>query len=153
MKVLKAALWGLMQSGTRFPCWCSVMKRWINSEVERESHHQHRESQRSHHSGLTQTRRQCHTFSLPDGQQTVLITVAERPLGHRLEVAGVNPSTGDRVAALTHAGVVTQTAFVQVWVRESVAARDPFGLEKKKEGWRTPRFLQFHQKIKPKKVH
>lgn len=32
MKVLKAALWGLMHSGTRLPCWCSVMKRWINSE-------------------------------------------------------------------------------------------------------------------------
>lgn len=36
MKVLKAALWGLMHSGTRFPCWCSVMKRWINSEVATE---------------------------------------------------------------------------------------------------------------------
>lgn len=22
-----------MHSGTRFPCWCSVMNRWINSEV------------------------------------------------------------------------------------------------------------------------
>lgn len=36
MKVLNAALWGLMHSGTRFPCWCSVMKRWINSEAKRE---------------------------------------------------------------------------------------------------------------------
>lgn len=36
MKVLNAALWGLMHSGTRFPCWCSVMKRWINSEIRTE---------------------------------------------------------------------------------------------------------------------
>lgn len=150
MKVLKAALWGLMQSGTRFPCWCSVMKRWINSEVERESHHQNRESQRSHDSGLTQNRRQRRTFSLPDGQQTVLVTVAERPLGHRLEVAGVNPSTGHRVAALTHAGVVTQTAFVQVWVRERVAARDPFGLEEKERGVKNTKIFKIPSEIQTK---
>lgn len=71
------------------------------------------------------------TFSLPHRQQAVLVAVAERPLGHRLKVAGVNSSAGNRVAALTHAGVITQAAFVQVRVRERIAARDPFGLDVK----------------------
>ncbi len=35
MKVLKAALWGLMHKGTRLPCWCSVIKRWMSSETKR----------------------------------------------------------------------------------------------------------------------
>lgn len=72
------------------------------------------------------------TFSLPHGQQAVLVAVAERPLGHRLEVAGVNSSAGDGVAALTHAGVVAQAAFVQVRVGEGIAAGDPLGLDVKR---------------------
>ncbi len=48
--------------------------------------------------------------------------MAERPLGDRLEVPGVNAAAGNGVAALTHAGVVTQTAFVQVRVGQGVAA-------------------------------
>ncbi len=35
MKVLKAALWGLMHKGTRLPGWCSVIKRWMSSEMKR----------------------------------------------------------------------------------------------------------------------
>lgn len=72
------------------------------------------------------------TFSLPHRQQAVLVAVAEWPLGHRLEVAGVNSSAGNRVAALTHAGVIAQAAFVQVRVGEGIAARDPFGLHVKR---------------------
>lgn len=72
------------------------------------------------------------TFSLPHRQQTVLVAVAERPLGDRLEVAGVNSPAGNRVAALTHAGVVAQAPFVQVRVGEGVAAGDPFSLGGKK---------------------
>lgn len=64
-------------------------------------------------------------FALPHRQQTVLVAVAERTLGHRLEVAGVNSSAGNRVAALTHAGVVPQTPLVQVRVGQGVAAGDP----------------------------
>lgn len=47
MKVLKAALCGLMHSGTRFPCWCSVMKRWINSEEEGQRHMSDRQKVRA----------------------------------------------------------------------------------------------------------
>lgn len=54
--------------------------------------------------------------------------MAERALGHRFEVTGVDAAAGDRVAALTHAGVVAQAAFVQVRVGQGVAAGDPFGL-------------------------
>lgn len=71
----------------------------------------------------------CRTFSLPHGQQAVLVAVAERTLGDRLEVPGVNSAAGNGVAALTHAGVVTQATFVQVRVGQSVAAGDPFSLE------------------------
>lgn len=73
----------------------------------------------------------CRTFSLPHRQQTVFIAVAERTLSHRLKIPGVNSTTGNRVAALTHAGVVTQTPFVQVRVGESVTARNPFSLVNK----------------------
>ena len=73
----------------------------------------------------------CHTFSLPHRQQAVLIAVAERTLGYRLKVPGVNPAAGDGVAALTHAGVVAQTALVQVRVGEGIAARNPLGLERR----------------------
>lgn len=76
----------------------------------------------------TEVRRR--TFSLPHGQQTVLVAVAERPLGYRLKVPGVNSAAGNRVAALTHAGVVTQTPFVQVRVGQSVAAGDPLHLKR-----------------------
>ncbi len=71
------------------------------------------------------------TLSLPHGQQAVLVAVAERPLGDRLKVSGVNSTAGNRVAALTHAGVVAQTPFVQVRVGEGVAAGNPFSLEVK----------------------
>lgn len=71
------------------------------------------------------------TFSLPHRQQAVLVAVAERPLGHRLEVARVHSAAGNRVAALTHAGVVAQAALIQVRVGQGVAAGDPFGLDRK----------------------
>lgn len=71
------------------------------------------------------------TFALPHRQQAVLVAVAEGPLRHRLKVAGVDPAAGDGVAALTHAGVVAQTTFVQVRVGQRVAARDPLGLDGK----------------------
>lgn len=70
-----------------------------------------------------------HTFSLPHRQQTVFVAVAERPFCYRLKVPGVNSAAGNRVAALTHAGVVAQTAFVQVRVGERVAAGNPFSLD------------------------
>lgn len=112
------------------------MKRWINSGVGTERHISNRQNHRhwSHDSRLTQDRCRRRTFSLPHGQQTVLVAVAERPLGHRLKVAGVNSAAGNRVAALTHAGVVAQTAFVQVRVGQGVAAGDPFGLDVKTSG-------------------
>lgn len=55
--------------------------------------------------------------------------MAERALGDGLEVAGVDPPTGDGVAALAHTGVVAQPALVQVRVGQRVAARDPLGLD------------------------
>ena len=72
---------------------------------------------------------QSGTFPLPDGQQAVLVAVAEGALGHGLEVSGVDASAGDGVAALAHAGVVAQPALVQVRVGQSVAAGDTLGLE------------------------
>ena len=71
------------------------------------------------------------TFALPHGQHAVLVAVAERLLGGRLKVPGVNSPTRHRVAALAHAGVVTQAPLVQVRVGEGVAAGDTFGLEVK----------------------
>ena len=70
-------------------------------------------------------------FPLPHRQQAVLVAVAERPLGDRLKVAGVNSAAGNGVAALTHAGVVAQTPLVQVRVGQGVAAGNPFSLETK----------------------
>lgn len=55
--------------------------------------------------------------------------MAKRPLGYWLKVPGVNSPTRNRVAALTHAGMIPQTSFVQVGVGEGVTARDPFGLK------------------------
>lgn len=66
--------------------------------------------------------RNCCTFSLPHRQQAVLVAVAEGTLGYRLKIAGVNSPAGNRVAALTHAGVVAQAPFIQVRVGEGVAA-------------------------------
>lgn len=63
-------------------------------------------------------------FALPDGQQAVLVAVAEGSLSHRLEVPSVDAAAGNRVAALTHAGVVPQPTLVQVWVGQGVTARD-----------------------------
>lgn len=83
-----------------------------------------------------------YTFSLPHRQQTVLITVAERTLSYRLEVPGVNSTTGNRVAALTHAGVITQAPFVQVRMGESITARNPLGLEKKKGSEKSSKHVQ-----------
>lgn len=60
--------------------------------------------------------------------------MAERALRHRFEVAGVDAAAGHRVAALTHAGVVAQAAFVQVRVGQGVAAGDPFGLRAQIKG-------------------
>lgn len=59
--------------------------------------------------------------------------MAERTLSDRLKVPGVNAPAGDGVAALTHAGVVTQTPFVQVRVGEGVAARNPLRLKRRAE--------------------
>lgn len=66
-------------------------------------------------------------FALPDGQQAVLVAVAEGALGDGLEVAGVDTPTGDGVAALAHTGVVAQASLVQVRVGQRVAAGDPLG--------------------------
>lgn len=63
--------------------------------------------------------------------------MTERPLRHRLKVTRVNSAAGDGVAALTHAGVVAQTTFVQVRVGERVAAGDPLGLDTEKTQVRT----------------
>lgn len=115
-----------MHSGTRFPCWCSVMKRWISSEVEDRTTDQR---QRSHDPQAAKAL--VLTFALPHRQQAVLVAVAERPLRHWLKVPRVHPPAGDRVAALAHAGVVAQTPFVQVGVGQRVAAGDPLGLDSK----------------------
>lgn len=56
-------------------------------------------------------------FALPDREQAVLIAVTERPVSGRLKVPRVHTTTGYRVAALAHAGVVAQAALVQVRVR------------------------------------
>lgn len=113
-----------MHSGTRFPCWCSVMKRWISSEVEDRTTDQR---QWSHDPEAAKAL--VLTFALPHRQQAVLVAVAEWPLRHRLKVPRVHPPAGDRVAALAHAGVVAQTPFVQVRVGQRVAAGDPLGLD------------------------
>lgn len=114
MKVLKAALWGLMHKGTRLPCWCSVIKRWMSSETQRESRSLKCPWQKIEHLSCGRKARvmQTVTFALPDGVHALLIVVAERVIGGRLEVPGVHPTAGHRITALTHAGVVPQTTLI-----------------------------------------
>lgn len=105
------------------------MKRWINSDVGTESGSAVRIYTNTNVRDRQEAARRRRTFSLPHGQQAVLVAVAERSLGDRLEVPGVNSPAGNGIAALTHAGVVAQAAFVQVRVGQGVAAGNPFGLE------------------------
>lgn len=101
------------------------MKRWINSDTSTKTE---RGSAAVLQTGSSWCAT-CRTFPLPHGQQAVLVTVTEGTLGYRFKVPGVNSAAGNGVTALTHAGVVAQAAFVQVWVREGVAAGYPLRLE------------------------
>lgn len=60
------------------------------------------------------------TFDLSDGGQILLEAVVELGVGDRLEVAGVDAARGGGVAALTHTGVVPQSALVQVGVGQGI---------------------------------
>lgn len=57
--------------------------------------------------------------------QVLLKAIIKLGISDGLKVAGVNPAGGRGVAALAHAGVVTQPALVQVRVCQSVLRRDP----------------------------
>lgn len=67
--------------------------------------------------------------------QVLLKAIVELGISDRLKVACVNPARGRGVAAFAHAGVVTQSTLVQVWVCQGVFCRDPLWLAAEHTGF------------------
>lgn len=64
------------------------------------------------------------TFNLLHGRQFSLPQIVERLSGRRLKVSRVlSESPGSGVAAFAHAGMIPQSPFVQVWMRQGVNHR------------------------------
>lgn len=121
-KLLKAALCGLMHSGTRPVCSCSAINLCISSARV----------------GVVDDDRSCikfqscriignitRTFDLVHRCELALPQIVERLAGGRLKLAGVLAHASRRCkAALAHARMVPQATLVQVRMRQSIDHRN-----------------------------
>lgn len=123
-KLLNAALWGFIHSGTRPVCSCSAINLCISSVVRQETHKtivSTNKNRLSHDNTIS-----CSflTFDLLNRCQFTLPVVVKWLCGRRLKVYNIlSHARRCGKTAFAHARMIPQASLVQVWMGQSIDYR------------------------------